>query len=175
MRFSTVLVTSSLILSGFAAAQRFGDYDVYARSFDADAIAELHARSYVDDDVGLYLRSVMAEGADPAGADPASEQNGSNEEPPTEAGAPPQSDIATGGESPSEPPSGEPHGHHKGGHGHGKGGHGKGPKRGGKGGHHGGGGHGRHHKQGHHGGNRHGGKGGKGGASGGRRRQRGGA
>ena len=38
MRFSTVLVTSSLILSGFAAAQRFGDFDVYARSFDADAM-----------------------------------------------------------------------------------------------------------------------------------------
>ena len=38
MRFSTVLVTSSLILSGFAAAQRFGDYDLYSRSFDADAL-----------------------------------------------------------------------------------------------------------------------------------------
>jgi hypothetical protein len=74
MRFSTVFVASTLALSGFAVAQRGFEDDLYARSFDADALDELYARSFdatdalnelvarafEDEDVGLYLRSLFS-------------------------------------------------------------------------------------------------------------------
>ncbi|KAF8734677.1 hypothetical protein AX14_003143 [Amanita brunnescens Koide BX004] len=100
MRFSTVLVTSSLVLSGLTVAHRFGDYDLYSRSFDSNAIAELHARSFVDDDFGLYIRSLMtrANGAADPAVDPAANPAGDNT----------PSDPTTQSPSDSTPPTSDP-------------------------------------------------------------------
>jgi len=79
MRLSTVFVASALVLSGFAVAY---PGDLYTRSFNADVITELKARAFHDDDVGLYLRSVLSGGATGA-VEPSDHSTGSGKQPKT--------------------------------------------------------------------------------------------